>query len=728
MKQRDTFPIKKILFIVFLFINVKSFSQAVQNCPENIGFELGSFKNWETSNGKINASGVITVAPSPPILNKHTLLQNTYPQLKDPYGDFPVNCPNGSGYSVQLGNSATGSEAEQLSYTFKIPDNQDNYSIIYNYAVVLQNPNHQDYQQPKFTSKIFDVTSGQYVQCGSFEFVASSNLPGFQLSKVGTNIYYKPWSPITINLYGYAGKTIRIEFTNNDCTLGGHFGYAYLDVNENCSSPISGNTYCNGANSVTLTAPYGFKEYRWYTSDFSRMLGTENILKITPPPPPNSTYVLEIVPFPGLGCLDTLSTTINLSPEGFNMNVVDSVVGCVSSGVDLTSPSITSGSTPNLTFSYFLDANQKDYLPTPKVVTTSGTYYIKAVNTTGCNDMKPVKVIIKNPPNLVIKSPPPACTPNTVDLTSPSITQGSEAGLTYTYWKDSAATIALPNPDAIAVNGTYYIKATFGGGCFKIVPVKATIGTVPRLSINNPTGCGQVDIKAANVTRGSDAGLTYSYWQDSAASVSIPAANVVTNSGIYYIKGTTSLGCFMVTPVEATVNAFPVFTVTSPIVVTYPATADLTSSVSPRGSLNYSYWKDQQTTQLLPRPNAIDMNGTFYIKATNENGCSISQPVKVVIDAPPDPKITAPTAFSPNRDGINDLFKISIAGEASVKAIRIYNRWGQPVFEATTINVNWDGSSKGKELPVGTYYWVFEGIDTYKQKKFVTSGSVTLIR
>ena len=728
MKQRDTFPIKKILFIVFLFINVKSFSQAVQNCPENIGFELGSFKNWETSNGKINASGVITVAPSPPILNKHTLLQNTYPQLKDPYGDFPVNCPNGSGYSVQLGNSATGSEAEQLSYTFKIPDNQDNYSIIYNYAVVLQNPNHQDYQQPKFTSKIFDVTSGQYVQCGSFEFVASSNLPGFQLSKVGTNIYYKPWSPITINLYGYAGKTIRIEFTNNDCTLGGHFGYAYLDVNENCSSPISGNTYCNGANSVTLTAPYGFKEYRWYTADFSRMLGTENILKITPPPPPNSTYVLEIVPFPGLGCLDTLSTTINLSPEGFNMNVVDSVVGCVSSGVDLTSPSITSGSTPNLTFSYFLDANQKDYLPTPKVVTTSGTYYIKAVNTTGCNDMKPVKVIIKNPPNLVIKSPPPACTPNTVDLTSPSITQGSEAGLTYTYWKDSAATIALPNPDAIAVNGTYYIKATFGGGCFKIVPVKATIGTVPRLSINNPTGCGQVDIKAANVTRGSDAGLTYSYWQDSAASVSIPAANVVTNSGIYYIKGTTSLGCFMVTPVEATVNAFPVFTVTSPIVVTYPATADLTSSVSPRGSLNYSYWKDQQTTQLLPRPNAIDMNGTFYIKATNENGCSISQPVKVVIDAPPDPKITAPTAFSPNRDGINDLFKISIAGEASVKAIRIYNRWGQPVFEATTINVNWDGSSKGKELPVGTYYWVFEGIDTYKQKKFVTSGSVTLIR
>ncbi len=727
MKQRDTFKLKKLLSIFFLFISIKSICQP-QICPENIGFELGSFKNWETFAGKVNASGVVTVVPTAPLANRHVLLQNTYPQQKDPYGDFPVNCPNGSGYSVQLGNSATGSEAEQLSYTFKIPDNQDNYSLIYNYAVVLQNPNHQDYQQPKFTSKVFDVTSGQYVQCGSFEFVASANLPGFQLSKVGTNIYYKPWSPITINLYGYAGKTIRIEFTNNDCTLGGHFGYAYLDVNENCSSPISGNTYCNGANSLTLTAPFGFKEYRWYTSDFSKMLGTENILKITPPPPPNTTYVLEIVPFPGLGCLDTLSTTVILSPEGFNLNVVDSVVGCVTTGVDLTAKSITSGSTPNLTFSYFLDPNQKDYLPTPKVVTTSGTYYIKAVNTTGCNDMKPVKVIIKDPPKIVVKNPEPACTPNTIDLTSPSITQGSEAGLTYTYWKDAAATIALPNPDAVSANGTYYIKGTFAGGCYKTVPVNATIGTIPRLSINNPTACGQVDIKAATVTRGSDAGLTYSYWLDSAASVSLPTPDAVTSSGNYYIKGTTSLGCSSVKPVQATVNAFPVFSVTNPLVVTYPATADLTSAVTPRGSLNYSFWKNEQTTLLLSHPNSIDFNGTYYIKATNEYGCSVSQPVTVVIDAPPDPKITAPTAFSPNRDGINDLFKISIAGEVTVKNIRIYNRWGQPVFEAITIDNYWDGTLKGKDLPVGTYYWVFEGIDRYKEKKVITSGSVTLIR
>ncbi len=155
--------VQRSLLMVVLLIALKSFSQSNVVCPENIGFELGTFKNWESFSGRINATGVINLAATQPIATRHTILQNTYPQLKDMYGDFPVNCPNGSGYSIMLGNNATGSEAEQLSYTFTIPDNQNQYSLIYNYAVVLQNPNHQDYQQPKFTSKVFDVTSGRYI-------------------------------------------------------------------------------------------------------------------------------------------------------------------------------------------------------------------------------------------------------------------------------------------------------------------------------------------------------------------------------------------------------------------------------------------------------------------------------------------------------------------------------------------------------------------------------------
>jgi gliding motility-associated-like protein len=719
-----------LLLLIMLFIIVRGKAQTVGGlCPANIGFENGSFQNWDCYAGKISSAGVITLSPTAPIDGRHTIFQNTYPQQKDPYGDFPVNCPNGSGYSIRLGNNLTGQEAESVSYTFTIPASQSNYSIIYNYAVVLQNPSHQDYQQPKFTSKVFNVTDNQYVDCGSFEFVASSSLPGFKLSNVGTNIYYKPWSPITINLYGYAGKTIRIEFTNNDCTLGGHFGYAYLDVNENCSSPISGNVYCNGASSLTLTAPFGFREYHWYNADFSKELGTENILKISPVPPPNTVYNLQIVPFPGLGCLDTLSTVIQLSPEGFQMNVVDSLVGCVSAGVDLTAKSVTNGSTDGLTYSYFTDVNQLNYVPTPKMVTTSGIYYIKGVNKTGCNEIKPVTAILKDPPNIIINNPAPACAPNTVDITSAKITAGSEPNLKYRYFTDLAATKALANPTAISNSGTYFIEGSYILGCGKVVPVNVIIGNVPNVRVNNATGCGQVDIAAANIVAGSDAGLSYSYWADAACTASITNPSTVSSSGNYFIKGTTTLGCSTVKPIQATVNPFPTFAVNSPITVTYPAVADLTTAITRVNNVSFTYWKDLQAVATqVPRPTTIDVPGKYYVKGKNEFGCATVQPVTVVINAPDAPQIIAPNAFSPNGDGINDLFKINIKGVVNVTSFKIYNRWGQEVFSANDISKAWDGTQLGKPLLTGTYYWVVEGYERYNSKPLKTTGSITLIK
>ena len=238
---------------------------------------------------------------------------------------------------------------------------------MYNYAVVIQNAGHEDFQQPRFTSRIFNVTDNQYVDCGAFQFVASGDLPDFCLSKNGQEVYYKSWSPITINLFGYAGKTLRLEFTTNDCAAGAHFGYAYVDVNENCSTPLSGNVVCVNKDVVTLTAPYGFKEYNWYNGDFSQRLGTENILKLFAAIP-GTRYAVEIIPYPGLGCQDTLRTIIQLSGDPFNFQVVDSVIGCVIPGIDLTAKLITAGSTPGMFYSYFSDPNLLKPVPFSKEV------------------------------------------------------------------------------------------------------------------------------------------------------------------------------------------------------------------------------------------------------------------------------------------------------------------------------------------------------------------------
>ncbi|MGI8581060.1 MAG: gliding motility-associated C-terminal domain-containing protein [Chitinophagaceae bacterium] len=723
---------KNLWLPILCIISANAYSQPIPanvNCPPNIGFENGSFNNWQCNSGSILRDGSLNLSASAPVNNRHTIIQNNSSGELDFFGKFPINCPNGSGYSIKLGNSVAGGEAESVSYTFTIPANQNDYSILYNYAVVFQNPPHRSYEQPRFTSKVYNVTDGKYIDCGSFEFVASSNLPGFKLSTIGNNVFYKPWSPVTVDFTGLAGKTVRLEFSTNDCAFTQHFGYAYLDVNEDCSSsPISGSTYCGGAQSVILAAPFGFAGYSWYTSDFSQLLGNQNILTIKPAPPANTEYAVIVTPYEGIGCLDTLFTTIQVSPDPFKLNVLDEITGC-SSGVDITAPAITAGSTPGLTYTYYTDLTQTDYVPVPTKITTGGVYYIKGVNKAGCNDIKPIRVNIKEPPNLTITNPAGVCMPQKIDITDPTITEGSDKDLELTYWKNFATTIVLPNPNSIDISGTYYIMGAINGGCGAVKPVEVKIGGIPNVVINNPTACGKVNLTTGSVITGNNQDINYTYWMDAATTVSLSNLNNITVSGTYYLMASSASGCSITRPILVTVNPFPDFTVTDPPQAVYPIlTIDLTSGVNQNLGLNFTYWLDSLTKKPVANPRAVNKRGRYFIRGTNEFGCILIKPINAVIIPPPDPIVYVPTAFTPNNDGLNDIFRIKIIGETSINRLRVYNRWGQIVYDNPNLDRQWNGKLKGIDLPVGVYIWILNGIDTYNKKPFAQKGLVTLVR
>lgn len=721
----------QILFFLLFISSSYTYSQSPANlsCPPNIGFESGTLDFWNCAAGVINRDGTLRLVPTGPLFNRHTILMNSYPQEMDPYGNFPVNCPNGSGYSLRLGNDVAGGQAESISYTFTIPDGQNDYSILYNYAVVFQNPPHQPWEQPKFQSRIYNVTDNKYINCGSFEFIASGNLPGFQLSPIGTNVFYKPWSPVTVNLSGLAGKTVRLEFFTNDCAYTQHFGYAYLDVNEDCSSgPISGNVYCGGAQSITLTAPFGFASYSWYNEDFSQLLGQQNTLVISPVPPPNTKYAVVILPYDGVGCKDTLYTTVRFSNEPFTLNVIPEITGCKTTGVNLTSAVLTAGSTPGLVYSYYTDVSQLNYVPVPSKVTASGIYYIKGVNKSGCNDIKPIKVTIIDPPVLVIKDPDGVCMPQKVNITLPEITTGSEPGLTLTYWQNIDTTILLTNPGAIDKSGIYYIKAIKAGSCAIVKPVVVKIGEIPNVVIHHPAGCGKVNLADTLIYSGSTSNLTYTYWTNAAATNAVTDL-IIKQSGTFYIKASFPSGCSIIRPVVVTVNPIPDFTVTDPAPVVYPIQIiDITAAVSHTNGLKYTYWLDSLTRRPVANPAAITKRGRYFIRATNEFGCSTVKPVNAVIIPPPQPIVYAPNAFTPNNDGLNDVFTIKVIGEVSIGYLKIYNRWGQLVYANPDLLFTWNGRVRGIDLPVGSYVWVLAGMDTYFKKPFTQKGVINLLR
>jgi gliding motility-associated-like protein len=109
---------------------------------------------------------------------------------------------------------------------------------------------------------------------------------------------------------------------------------------------------------------------------------------------------------------------------------------------------------------------------------TSGRYHFLVRNSAGCVSAASSDVIIATQPpvpRVIITDPDPACFPATVDLTSPAITSGSSAGVTYTYWRNSAATQSYNSPSG-ASEGIYYIKGTLTeSGCYEIKPVAVTI-------------------------------------------------------------------------------------------------------------------------------------------------------------------------------------------------------------------------------------------------------------
>lgn len=323
-----------LVFFILFFANHTAKAQAGL-CPSNLDFELGDFTGWSCEAGNVDVAGNLVLFPTPPIPGQHTIIDGRTATI-DPYGNFPQICPNGSGFSVKLGNSTGGRGAEGLSFTYTIPSTLTVFSMLFHYAVVLQDPNHPSYQQPRFRARITDQSTGSPIPCVDFDFVASASLPGFLPSPVGGGVVYKDWTPITINLTPFIGRTIKLEFITNDCTLGAHFGYAYVDVNTNCNGAIAGTTICQGDNSITLSAPFGFQSYQWFSDNtFSTLISTSQNLTLNPAPTVGTVMPVIVTPFAGFGCLDTLYATIGIAPKPVSDAGPDASICLLGTGVQI---------------------------------------------------------------------------------------------------------------------------------------------------------------------------------------------------------------------------------------------------------------------------------------------------------------------------------------------------------------------------------------------------------
>ena len=124
-------------------------------------------------------------------------------------------------------------------------------------------------------------------------------------------------------------------------------------------------------------------------------------------------------------------------------------------------------------------------------------------------------------------------------------------------------------------------------------------------------------------------------------------------------------------------------------------------------------------------------NTTYFLTAFDSLGCSASDDINIIVQELED--FFAPTAFSPNDDGVNDRFLI-FAGQsvAQIKDFQIFDRWGNQLYQNGPFAPNdpqfgWDGTHRGQMMNTGVYVYYVE-LEMVDGRTEVIKGDVLLVK
>ena len=123
---------------------------------------------------------------------------------------------------------------------------------------------------------------------------------------------------------------------------------------------------------------------------------------------------------------------------------------------------------------------------------------------------------------------------------------------------------------------------------------------------------------------------------------------------------------------------------------------------------------------------SISKTGFYWLKVTGSNGCVGSDTINIY----PKQCLTgfyAPSAFTPNNDGLNDIFRPIIGGNITEYYFSIYNRFGQRIFETKIFSEGWNGTLKGIQQNPGSFVWQCN-YRLNNQQAVLKKGSIVLLR
>jgi len=331
----------------------------------------------------------------------------------------------------------------------------------------------------------------------------------------------------------------------------------------------------------------------------------------------------------------------------------------------------------------------------------AGSYSVLVTDANGCTATQSFTLVQPTALTMTAAVVSPTCsaaTDGSIDIT----TSGGTPAYTYT-WTGAAS--ANTEDLANLTTGTYSLHIADANGCTK----DTSITLNPQINVmavagNDTSLCETIPL-TLDGSASSGAG-TYSWTQ-------LPGNTVISTSATTPVTPAAGTATFVLTvsngsctdsdTIVVTTFALPDVDAGPFISLTLFDHTQIGGNPTSNTALTYTWSPGLLSDVNVTNPTTTNTVTTQYtVTVTDVNGCTNFDTITVNIV----PQIRIPNGFSPNGDGKNDTWVIDYISQFPNCTVEVYNRWGEQLFYSTGYTTPWDGRFKGKELPVGTYYYV----------------------
>ncbi len=500
------------------------------------------------------------------------------------------------------------------------------------------------------------------------------------------------------------------------------------------------DTICPGeAVNLTINGPDDLEEFSWSPPNGLSCADCRNPVAT---PGATTTYNVQAE---YQGCPVGASTTL-IVPSGPVFELQDQFI-CQGDQVLLNSIN-----NPQATYVWTAsDGSDVPDIATPTVSPTQATTYTVTASIGDCVSTDMLTVTVAMDFTVAVDTPPTSCPGESVTLTATVNPTGSN----YTFvWTNANGDVIDTEPSITqnpTATTTYEVEVSDANACFSHTIV-VQVAVSPEFTVD--AGADITAVAGEEITLTGTAslpGITL-VWTDQAGNIvgTGPMANVSPcEDATYTLTGTDSNGCLETDEVIVNVNS-SFFIVSLVAQETTPNDTIIyegeefvlvaTTSPSPLPGATYNWYvgdslvstTNDTISEVL---NAMEIFGADIVDSlpmdisvtiTIPAGCESTMDTNAVIYNIP---IGIPNGFSPNGDGTNDSFKIISLIPLTINEFKVWNRWGQLVYDNESGVDGWDGKQKNEDAPSDVYiYRVVYEVTGGSGKEYTKKGDVTLLR